>query len=221
VLQAQPMQDISKFATRGAVVEFQTSRNIDKAELETLTGKMDQQDTTQSARWTRAFTHVRQGDWEKALPELDLLLKADPDNSDYLNLKAHSLLNIGEYEKAIACFETWVSKHPTAETWMFYGYALVTVGRPQDSIAAYREAISRKADLGEAYWSLSNLKTFRFTPFEIIAMHEALERTELDPRRRWLMHFALGKALEDTKQYAESFEQYQKRECLISQWAAL
>ena len=176
---------------------------------------MEPQDTTQPARWTRAITHVRQGDWEKALPELEILLGEDPGNSDYLNLKAHSLLNIGEYERAIACFETWVSKHPAAETWMFYGYALVTVGRPQDSVAAYREAISRKPDLGEAYWSLSNLKTFRFTPAEIIAMHEALERTDLEPRSRWLMHFALGKALEDAKQYAESFEQYRKGNVLF------
>ena len=92
---------------------------------------MEPQDTTQSARWTRAITHVRQGDWEKALPELEILLGEDPDNSDYLNLEAHSLLKLGEYERAIACFERWVSKHPTAETWIYYGYALATVGRLQ------------------------------------------------------------------------------------------
>jgi tetratricopeptide (TPR) repeat protein len=176
---------------------------------------MEPQDITQSARWTRAFTHVRQGDWEEALPDLEILLKDDPDNSDYLNLKAHSLLNLGDYDKAIACFESWVTKHPAAETWMFYGYALVTAGRPKDSIAAYREAISLKPNLGEAYWSLSNLKTFRFTAAEIIAMHEALDRAELDARSRWLMHFALGKALEDTRQYPASFEQYRKGNALF------
>ena len=144
---------------------------------------MEQQVTTQSARWTRAFTHVQQGNWEKALPELEILLKEDPDNSDYLNLTAHSLLNIGEYDKAIACFETWVSKHPAAENWMFYGYALSTAGRSQDCMAAYREAIALKPDLGEAYWSLSNLKTFRFKPAEIIAMYEALDRGDLEDRK--------------------------------------
>src|SRR5262249_1785596 len=162
-----------------------------------------------------AFTHVQQGNWEKALPDLEILLKEDPDNADYLNLTAHAFLNVGDYDRAIACFEMWVSKHPAAESWLFYGYALATVGRPQDSIAPYREAISRRPDMGEAYWCLSNLKIYRFTPSEIIAMREALEFGELDARSRWFMHFALGKAFEDARQYAESFEQYRKGNALV------
>jgi tetratricopeptide (TPR) repeat protein len=160
------------------------------------------------ARWMLARILVQRTEWEKALQEIEVLVKQYPGDPDYLNLKAHALLHSGEYEQAISCFEALVSAHPTPENWMFYGYALATVGRYQESIAAYRQAIALKPDLGEAYWSLSNLKTFRFTSSETDAMRKALEQPGLDARNRWLMHFALGKALEDAGAYQASFEQY-------------
>ena len=40
---------------------------------------------------------------------------------------------------------------------------LKTEGRQDDSIAAYRRAIALQPSFGEAYWSLANLKTFRFS----------------------------------------------------------
>ncbi len=51
--------------------------------------------------------------------------------------------------------------------------------------------------LGEAYWSLANLKTFRFSDADMRAMRSALERTDLSDEDRLHFEFALGKALED------------------------
>jgi tetratricopeptide (TPR) repeat protein len=167
------------------------------------------------ARWMLARILIQRTEWERALQEIEVLVKQYPGDPDYLNLKAHALLHSGEYEGAISCFEALVSDHSTAEHWMFYGYALATVGRYPESIAAYRKAIALKPDLGEAYWSLSNLKTFRFTSQEIEAMRKMLERPNLDPRNRWLTHFALGKALEDTEAYQGSFEQYKSGNALV------
>jgi tetratricopeptide (TPR) repeat protein len=160
------------------------------------------------ARWMLAVTLNQRTNWDQALPHVEMLLKEEPENSDYLGLKAHLLLNLGEYEGAVACYETLLTKSATPENWMFYGNALKAVGRQQDSIAAYRNAIALKPDFGQAYWALADLKTFRFTPAEIDTMGEVLARADLNPRSRAQMHFALGKALEDAKQYARSFEQY-------------
>ena len=46
---------------------------------------------------------------------------------------------------------------------MSYGHALKTNGSEADSVAAYEKSIALLPSLGEAYWSLANLKTVRFT----------------------------------------------------------
>ena len=40
-------------------------------------------------------------------------------------------------------------------------------GRRDEAIAAYRAAAAARPDFGDAYWSLANLKTYRFTDAEI------------------------------------------------------
>jgi tetratricopeptide (TPR) repeat protein len=85
---------------------------------------------------------------------------------------------------------------------------LKTANRPNEAIAAYRRAIAMKPTLGEAYWSLANLKTFRFTAADRMAMTAARACTELDAEDRLHLDFALGKALEDSADYARSFRHY-------------
>ncbi|MFL6689624.1 MAG: tetratricopeptide repeat-containing sulfotransferase family protein [Alphaproteobacteria bacterium] len=161
-----------------------------------------------TARWLLVGSLYQRQMWEQALPHVDILLKEDPENGDYLNLKAYSLLNIGEYDRAVAAYEALLEKRQSAEAWMLYGYALATVGRRDDAIAAYRKAIELKPDYGESYWSLANLKTFRFGPDDVAAMRTALARPDLNARSRAQMQFALGKSLEDARDYAASFEAY-------------
>lgn len=92
---------------------------------------------------------------------------------------------------------------------MSYGHALKTAGRQDDSVAAYRRAISLSPDLGEAWWSLANLKTYRFTAEDITAMTRQLERTDLAADDRFHFDFAMGKALEDRSEFAASFAHYE------------
>jgi tetratricopeptide (TPR) repeat protein len=91
---------------------------------------------------------------------------------------------------------------------MSYGHALKTKGREADSIAAYEKSIELLPSLGEAYWSLANLKTVRFTAAQIESMRRQLARTDLADEDRFHLHFALGKALEDTGAYETSFGHY-------------
>ncbi len=53
--------------------------------------------------------------------------------------------------------------------WTSYGHALRTTGKVPESIAAYRRALSMESTLGEAWWSLANLKTFRFSDADVRA----------------------------------------------------
>ena len=82
-----------------------------------------------------------------------------------------------------------------------YGHTLKTVGRQEDAIEAYRAAIKAREQAGVAYWSLANLKTFRFTPEEIEAMQEDVTAQKMAATEYFHLCFSLGKALEDAGQY--------------------
>jgi tetratricopeptide (TPR) repeat protein len=146
---------------------------------------------------------------DEVLQELDVLLGEAPDNPDYLRLKATTLLMQAEYDQSISGYETLIARNPQlAILWAEYGHALKTVGRQKDAVTALRRAIALQPSLGDAWWTLASLRTFRFTSDDIETMRKELGRKELGGDERIRMHHALGKALEDEKNYIDSFGQY-------------
>jgi tetratricopeptide (TPR) repeat protein len=97
-----------------------------------------------------------------------------------------------------------------AHAHMSLAHVLKDLGQQAQSIAAYRAAIARRPDLGEAYWSLANLKTFRFTDAEIAAMQQQIGRAQLAPATAVHFCFALGKANEDRGDYDAAWQWYQR-----------
>lgn len=147
----------------------------------------------------------------QALAELDALLKVAPDNPGYRNLKAVVLCRIGDYDQAIGLYDDIVRRYPRqTKIWLSYGHALKTAGRQQDAIAAYRKCIALEPAFGEAWWSLANLKTFRFTGEDLDTMRQQLARAELQDEHRLHLEFAIGKALEDAADYEPSFLHYER-----------
>jgi len=146
-----------------------------------------------------------------ALQQVERLCELEPRNASYRNLKAVILARVGDYQESLELFEGVLRFHPKqAKIWMSYGHALSTAGRERDSIDAYRRCIALTPNFGEAYWSLANLKTFRFTTAETDQMRERLARTDLTGEDRFHFHFALGKALEDERQFEQSFGHYER-----------
>ncbi|HSN01325.1 MAG TPA: sulfotransferase [Rudaea sp.] len=144
-----------------------------------------------------------------ALAELDRLLIKAPRDAGVRNLKAAVLCRTGDYDTAIAIYTQLLDEHPDqAQVWLSCGHALKTAGHGERAIAAYRRCIELDPDFGEAYWSLANLKTFRFDDAQVETMHRALARTNLADEHRVHFEFALAKALEDRTEYAESFAHY-------------
>jgi hypothetical protein len=81
------------------------------------------------------------------------------------------------------------------ELWL--GHALKTVGRVPDAIAAYRKAVTLRPDFGDGWWSLANLKTYRFNAADLRIMRTAQAAPGTSDIDRVHLNFALGKALED------------------------
>ena len=162
-----------------------------------------------AARHHRAIVLHRQNKPAAALREVSELLEKDPRNPVYNNLKAAILARIGELQDSIEIYAGILAEHPAQpKLWLSYGHALKTSGRENDSIAAYNRGIELLPSLGEAYWSLANLKTAQFTNEAVEAMRLQLRRADLAAEDRLHFHFAMGKALEDKAEYAASFEHY-------------
>jgi tetratricopeptide (TPR) repeat protein len=161
------------------------------------------------ARHNLAIVLHRQNKAEAALTHIERLLVEDPADLNYRNLMAAALSLVGEYGRAIELYEGVLAERAgEPKVWMSYGHALKTAGRSADAVAAYRRAIALAPTLGEAYWSLANLKTVRFTPAEVQAMTKALARPGVSDDDRLHLEYALGKALEDACDYAGSFDHY-------------
>jgi predicted Zn-dependent protease len=164
-----------------------------------------------AARHNYAVVLNRQAKPAAALKQVEQLLAKEPRHPAYLNLQAAVLANLGEYANSISVYEAVLRDHPLQpKVWMSFGHALRTAGRLAESITAYRRALDLDSTLGEAYWSLANLKTYRFSAADTDAMREALARTELSDDDRLHFEFSLGKACEDDALYQASFDHYAK-----------
>jgi tetratricopeptide (TPR) repeat protein len=148
--------------------------------------------------------------FELALAEASELRTKEPGNPEFEMLYANENLAVGNFDEAMLIYEALLGSMPNNPGInLTYGHALKTVGRQDDAIKAYRRAYEVRPDCGDAFWSLANLKTYRFNDDEIAQMRdrEASPMTALDDR--YHLCFALGKALEDRGSYADSFTYYE------------
>jgi tetratricopeptide (TPR) repeat protein len=163
------------------------------------------------ARYNLAIVLYRQQKAARAIPHIERLLAQDRTEPSYRNLLAACLGLIGEYDRAIAVYDDLLTEHPNQpRIWLSYGHTLRTSGRRGEAVAAYNRCIALAPGLGDAYWSLANLKTVPFSGEEEAAMSTQLKRSDLTHEDRLHLHYALGKALEDRGDYAASFTHYAK-----------
>ncbi|HEX4158602.1 MAG TPA: sulfotransferase [Rhizomicrobium sp.] len=168
-----------------------------------------------AARYEYANTIFQLNRPALALEQVDALLKDDPRNLFYLDLKAIVLSAMGRHEDAMNCHRRLVDDYPRSpDVWIKYGWSSKSVGRRDQAIQAFRRAIELRPSFGEAYWSLADLKSFRFSAEEIQAMQDQLARTDVTGGDRMYLHFTLGRAQGDAKNYAKSFENYARANAL-------
>jgi tetratricopeptide (TPR) repeat protein len=151
----------------------------------------------------------------KAVEEARKLLAIEPRNRSYRTIYATASVGVGDYQTALRVYRELAAETPrAADIQLSIAHTLKTLGRQQEAIESYRAAATAAPSFGDAYWSLANLKTYRFTDDEIAHMRaqEAAPGTKLVDRCH--LCFALGKALEDASQYAASFQYYERGNAL-------
>jgi tetratricopeptide (TPR) repeat protein len=153
--------------------------------------------------------------YEDARCELERLLRDAPGDRLLKTLHAASCVGLGEHERAIELYHELLRETPDdADLHLSLAHAQKTIGRTGEAVDSYRRAAASRAGFGDAYWSLANLKTYRFTEHEIEQMRAAESATATGPVDRYHLCFALGKALEDRREFAEAFRNYERGNAL-------
>ena len=154
--------------------------------------------------------HKRQK-FAAALEQASLLRAKEPDSPQIEMLYANENLSVGNFDEALAVYRQCAAQMPDyPNIHLTLGHALKTIGQQSEAIEAYSQAYKIRPDFGDAYWSLANLKTYKFDETQLAAMRaqEAAPSTQLADR--YHLCFALGKALEDREDYSASFTYYER-----------
>ncbi|MFT6016687.1 MAG: tetratricopeptide (TPR) repeat protein [Candidatus Azotimanducaceae bacterium] len=152
----------------------------------------------------------RRQKFETALAEATKLLTTNPVNPQFQSLYAIVCMQTGDYEKALEFFDRILEVVPTDPgTLTSKGHALKTIGKSNEAIESYRQAMAHHPEHGEAYFSLANLKTYSFSAAELEMMHGQEDQSLNTPLDRIYIKFALGKAYEDCKDYDQAFQFYE------------
>ena len=151
----------------------------------------------------------------RAREETDTLLRLEPGNRDYLSLYTAACVGLGEHESAIARYRELLAASPaSADLHVSLGHSLKAVGRKKEATESYQMAAAARPSFGDAWWSLANLKTYSFSQNEIVQMRAEEAAPGTDPVDRYHLCFALGKALEDRNEFAESWQFYERGNAL-------
>jgi tetratricopeptide (TPR) repeat protein len=147
----------------------------------------------------------------EALEQARLLREKEPENPQLDMLYANQNLAVGNFDEALRIYRQRAEEMPNNPgVHLTLGHALKTTGLQKDAIEAYTQAYRIKPDFGDAYWSLANLKTYRFDPDQIASMREREAAPQTQLADRYHLCFALGKALEDSGQYEDAFTYYER-----------
>jgi tetratricopeptide (TPR) repeat protein len=171
-----------------------------------------------AARYDYAIALLRRHKHEQSIAELEKLLQLEPDNRAYKTTYATAKVGLGDHEGALRLYQELIAGAvqpvQAGELHLSVAHSFKAMGRQQEAIESYRAAAAVRPSFGDAYWSLANLKTYRFEPDEISRMRaeEAAESTALVDR--YHLCFALGKALEDKGEFEESYRYYERGNAL-------
>ena len=172
-----------------------------------------------AARLDYATVLLQQMKFPPARQQAEALLKHEPGNREYIKLLGSAYIGMGDHEPIIGLYGKLLAGmlHTGAEAAYLHvhrGNAFKITGRQPEAIAAYRAALAAQPDHGVAWFSLANLKTYRFTAQDITRMQAAESAAGTPVQERCYLSFALGKALEDEADHAASWRYYERGNAL-------
>lgn len=177
---------------------------------------------------------IKLGKYKAAEQQVKKLLLEQPNNLSFKIAKANTLTGLGETDQAIMLFEQTITQATnetasvtadlntetgtktnteTIQLSHFYlqvGHALKAKGDIAKAVSSYQKAYQLNPSYGDAYWSLANTKTYRFSDEEINIMQDLQFKEDLAATDKIQLYFATGKAFEDKQAFEQAFLAYQQ-----------
>ncbi|WP_426011703.1 sulfotransferase [Caulobacter sp. DWR2-3-1b2] len=188
--------------------------DLDEAEA-MLEAALERAPDYNAARLDYAMVLLQRQKHLRARQEAEILLGHDPDNRDYLKQYGAACVGLGDHEPVIDLYGTLLagpvqSGAEVADLRLWRANALKITGRREEAIADYRASLAARPDNGVAWFSLANLKTYRFIDDDIARMVDAESQPAVQNMDRIYLCFALGKALEDRGDHAAAWRYYER-----------
>ncbi|NVK57841.1 MAG: sulfotransferase [Alteromonadaceae bacterium] len=151
------------------------------------------------------------GKHQKVVSISDKQLARFSNNLQILMAKANALLGLNQTDEAIEMFDALLATDADRPAvWLALGHAYKTTGETDKATHAYQQAAHYHPQFGDAYWSLANMKSYRFDEQSLNDMVQTEQQASMNIEDKIHLCFAIGKGFEDAKQYAVSFDYYSK-----------
>ena len=161
------------------------------------------------ARMALATFQRERGRFDDALATLDGVLARQADHLDALRQRAAIYEQLRRLDEADAALNELHQYHPgDAQAWSSHAHLLKSMGRREDAIAAYRRSLENDAGHALSWWGLANMKSVHLDESDIAQIRGAFGSENQTTDDRVHLHYALGKALGDSGDYAGSFAAY-------------
>ena len=147
--------------------------------------------------------------YAEAIGCFDRAIALEPMRAQAHSMRASTLARASFTAEAAAAYRHCLELRPrNAGALLGLGHVLKASGAVTGAIAAYDECRRLAPDSGETYWSLANLKTYRFDEETVAAMEKHAASADLPVQSRVNFLFALGKAREDEGDYERAWQHY-------------
>jgi tetratricopeptide (TPR) repeat protein len=153
---------------------------------------------------------IKRQKYGSALENAKKMYKQYPDAIDAQLTYAVTLQQTDNQDEALELYKKLIDKHPASyNVYLSIGHLYKNFGSIDKSIKSYKQSYKINNQCGEAYWSLANLKTYKFDDKEIRNLEDMVLNEYINNEEKIPMHFALGKAFEDEGDYKKSFNHYE------------
>ena len=150
------------------------------------------------------------GKFPQAVKIAEQRLAKAPDSFSVKVGLAHALVGVGDLQRATDIYQRLLNDSSDRPAiWVALGHALKAKGDTKEAVTAYETAIEHAGDFGDAYWSLANTKTYKFTPALLAQMATQVSKSSISLEDKIHICFALGRGYEDRGDAELSFHYYQ------------
>jgi tetratricopeptide (TPR) repeat protein len=145
----------------------------------------------------------------EAIECFDRAIALDPSQPQAHFLRGSTLARASFTYEAIDAYRKCLALRPFhAGALLGFGHVLKAVGDYNGAVESYRACIQNVPDFGETYWSLANLKTYRFDDATVAEMERHAASASGGPQSEVNFLFALGKAYEDRGDFERAWHFY-------------